>query len=198
MRIGEIKQIYSDFSRSYDKDVKKKMRYTAYLTLPELVTNHLNVTTARILDLGCGTGLSSLLFFKAGHQVTGIDGTRAMIKRAGRLPFQKLICQNLEKNLRVKDLSFDAAVMVGVMEYINNPAALFEQVRRKLKQGAVFGLTLPQRNSWYTESGLESYYKKDIEPVMSEAGLRIVECERRLGVAEYGRRAYYWNYVLKT
>jgi SAM-dependent methyltransferase len=197
MRIQEIKQIYSVFSSFYDKEIKRE-HYTAYLRLPELVINHLNSTTPKILDLGCGTGLSSLLFFKSGYQVTGIDGTRAMIERAGRLPFQKLICQDLEKNLRVKDLSFDAAVMIGIMEYINHPAALLKQVRRKLRRDGVFGLTIPQKSSWYRESGLRSYYKKEMEPVMIEEGYRIIECERIVGIEEGGRRTYYWNYVLKS
>ena len=197
MRIQEIIEIYNDFSGTYDADVKRKMRYTAYVTVPKLVLSHLNSTPARILDLGCGTGLSSLLFFKAGHQVTGIDGTHAMIDRARKLPFKKLISQNLEKPLRVKDVSFDAAVMVGVTEYIDDPAIVLEQVKRKLKPEGVFGLSFPRRSSWYTEYGLKSYYKKEVEPMMREAGFTIIECERGLGVAEYGRRVDYWIYVLK-
>jgi SAM-dependent methyltransferase len=197
MRIQEIVQIYNDFSGTYETDVKRKMRYTAYFKAPKLVIKHLNSTAARILDLGCGTGLSSLLFFKAGYQVTGIDGTRAMIERARKLPFQKLIAQNLEKPLRVKDLSFDAAVMVGVLEYIDNPAPILEQVKRKLRPEGIFGVTFPAKSSWYTESGLKSYYKKEVEPMVREAGFTIIECERILGVAEYGRQADYLIYVLK-
>lgn len=197
MRIQEIAQIYNDFSVTYDTDVKRKMRYTAYVTAPKLVIKHLDSAAARILDLGCGTGLSSLLFFKAGHQVTGIDGSRAMIERARKLPFKKLIAQNLEKPLRVKDQSFDAAVMVGVMEYIDGPAAVLAQVYRKLKPGGVFGLTFPRRSSWYTKFGLKSYYKKEVEPMMREAGFTIIECERALGIAEYGRQVHYLIYVLK-
>jgi SAM-dependent methyltransferase len=198
MRISEIKRIYNDFSISYDREVKRDMHYTAYLRLPELVISHLDSTAPEILDLGCGTGLSSLLFFKAGCRVTGVDGTRAMIERAGRLPFRKLICQNLEKELKVKDLSFDAAVMVGVMEYIEDPAALLARVRRKLRPGGVFGLTVPQRSSLYSEAGLRSYYKKEMEPAMAEAGYRIISCERIVGIEEDGRRTYFWNYVLKS
>lgn len=198
MRIREIKRIYSDFSISYDREVKRDLHYTAYLRLPELVINHLDSTAPEILDLGCGTGLSSLLFFKSGCRVTGIDGTRAMIERAGRLPFRKLICQDLEKSLRVKDLSFDAAVMIGVMEYIDDPAALLARVRGKLRRGGVFGLTVPQRSSLYSEAGLRSYYKKEIEPAMAGAGYRIMECERIIGIEEGVRRTYYWNYVLKS
>lgn len=198
MRIQEVKRIYSDFSVSYDREVKRDMHYTAYLRLPELVLGHLDSAAPEILDLGCGTGLSSLLFLKSGCRVTGVDGTRAMIERAGRLPFRRLICQDLGKGLRVRDMSFDAAVMVGVLEYIEDPAALLARVRRKLKPGGVFGLTVPQRSSLYGEAGLRSYYKKEMEPLMTGAGYRIVVCERIVGIEEGARRTYFWNYVLKS
>lgn len=198
MKIQEIKQIYSDFSSSYDREVKRDLHYTAYLKLPKLLISHLDSAAPEILDLGCGTGLSSLLFFKSGWRVTGIDGTRAMIERAGRLPYRKLICQDLEKSLRVKDMSFDAAVMIGVLEYINDPFALLARVRGKLRRGGVFGLTVPQRSSLYSEAGLRSYYKKEMEPAMMEEGYRIIECERIVGIEEGVRRTYYWNYVLKS
>lgn len=197
MRIDEVKDIYADFSKTYETDVKKIMSYTAYRRVPELILNHLSTARPGILDLGCGTGLSSSLFFKRGYEVTGIDASRSMLKQAGRLPYRKLICQDLEEELRVPDGSFDAVVMVGVMEYLNDPSVILKQAVKKLKRGGVFGLTVPQKSSWYSESGLHSYYKKEIEPVMLKAGLRIVACERILGVEEEGRRAYYRNYVLQ-
>ncbi|HEX8282305.1 MAG TPA: class I SAM-dependent methyltransferase [Pyrinomonadaceae bacterium] len=197
MRIQEIKRIYSDFSSYYDREVKRELHYTAYLRLPELVIGHLDSAAPEILDLGCGTGLSSLLFFKSGCRVTGVDATRAMLERAGRLPFRKLICQDLGKDLKVKDLSFDAAVMIGVMEYIDDPAALLARVRRKLRRGGVFGLTVPQRSSLYSEAGLKSYYRKEVEPAMAEAGYTIIGRERIVGIQEGVRRTYFWNYVLK-
>jgi predicted TPR repeat methyltransferase len=197
MRMDEIKRIYRGFSKSYEKDVKELMNYTAYIRVPKLVIGHLNTSKPKILDLGCGTGLSSLLFFKRGCEVTGIDGTRDMIERAKRLPYKMLICQNLEKRWRVRDQSFDAVVMIGVMEYINDPAALFKQVKKKLVDGGVFGLTVPQKNSWYSESGLRSYYRKEIEPIMSRRGFTIIEREKIVGVEDDDQRAYYRNYVLR-
>lgn len=196
MRLDETKRIYKNFSKTYDKDLKELMNYTAYLRVPRMVIEHLKTSNPQILDLGCGTGLSSLLFFEMGCEVTGIDGTRAMIERASRFPYKKLICQNLEKSWRVKDKSFDAVVMIGVMEYIDDPPALFKQVGKKLVGGGLFGLTVPQKSSWFSESGLRSYYSKEIEPVMSESGFTIIKREKILGVEENGRRAYYKNYLL--
>ena len=197
MKIKETIEIYDRFSKSYDTDVKK-MQYTAYIAVPQLVIKHLNSRTAKILDLGCGTGLGAIPFFKAGYQVTGIDASGPMLAQAAKLPFQKLVRQNLEKPLLVKDGSFDAAVMIGVLEYMDQAAPVLDQVRKKLRPEGIFGLTVPQKSSWYTASGLASYYKKDIEPLMSEAGFTIAERTRDVGVAEDGERAYYWLYVLRA
>ena len=197
MKIDEVRDIYREFSKTYEKEVKHDMNYTAYIRLPELIMKHLQRRTSRILDLGCGTGLSSPPFFKNGYEVTGIDGSRSMIERARKLPYKRLICQNLEKSLRVRDRSFDAVVMVGVMEYLDDPAAVIRQVKKKLVEAGVFGLTVPQKSAWYSESGLGSYFRKEIEPLMTRLGFIIVECEKVVGVEEDGRRAYYRHYVLR-
>lgn len=197
MTIDEIKEIYLEFSKTYEKDVKKSMNYTAYRRVPGLVMKHLHTKAPKILDLGCGTGLSSLPFFKNGFEVTGIDGSREMIERARKLPYKKLLCQNLEDSLPVKDKSFDAAVMVGVMDYLNDPTIILSEVKKKLVDNGLFGLTVPQKSAWYTESGLSSYYRKEIEPIIKGVGFTILECEKIVGVEEYGRRAYYRNYVVR-
>lgn len=197
MKIEDVKYIYEGFSKTYEHDVKKLMNYTAYIRVPEMVMAHFDGRKPKILDLGCGTGLSSLLFFKRGYDVIGIDGTRDMIERASRLPYKKLICQNLEKNWRVPDRSFDAAVMIGVMEYIDNPAIVLAQAHKKLVDGGLFGMTVPYKSRWFADSDLKSYYRKEIEPVMTGAGFDIVKYERIVGVEEEGERAYYMLYLLE-
>lgn len=197
MKIDEIREIYLEFSKTYETDVKRNMNYTAYRRIPELVMKHMRSDTPRILDLGCGTGLSSLPFFKNGFEVTGIDGSREMIERARKLPYRKLLCQNLEKSLRVRDSSFDAAVMVGVLDYLDDPAVILTEVKKKLADEGVFGFTVPQKSAWYSEYGLSSYYRKEIEPIIKCVGFTILECEKIVGVEDYGRRAYYRNYVVR-
>src|SRR5215204_7243627 len=96
MRLTTVNGIYSRLARTYDLELRDGMRYTAYLKVPQLVISALGRPPANILDLGCGTGLSSLLFFEKGYQVTGIDGTGAMIRRARKLPYKKVVQQDLE------------------------------------------------------------------------------------------------------
>jgi predicted TPR repeat methyltransferase len=197
MRLTTVSAIYSDLARTYDRELRDEMQYTAYLQVPQLVINALRRSSASILDLGCGTGLSSLLFFEKGYQVTGIDGTGAMVRRARMLPYRKVVQQDLESPWRVKDQSFDAVVMVGVMEYIIYPAALFRRVHSKLVDGGLFGLTVPQKSKWYTNSKLKSYRLSEIMPVIVKAGFDIEFSETALGFEDAGEKVLYWNCLLR-
>jgi SAM-dependent methyltransferase len=167
------------------------------MEVPRQIVDALGPIRANILDLGCGTGLSSLLFFEHGHDVIGIDGVGAMVRRARKLPYKKVIVQDLESQWRVKDSSFHAAVMLGVMEYIIYPARLLRQVHRKLLPGGVFGLTVPDKSDLYAQSGLKSYSADEILPMITDSGFEVVTSEKTLGYEDEGREVLYWNYLLR-
>jgi predicted TPR repeat methyltransferase len=82
MRLTTVNAIYSRLAKTYDRELRDDMEYTAYLKVPQLVINALGHNQANILDLGCGTGLSSLLFFEKGYDVTGIDRGSCRIRRS--------------------------------------------------------------------------------------------------------------------
>jgi predicted TPR repeat methyltransferase len=192
-----VNAIYSHLAKTYDRELRDDMQYTAYFKVPQLVIDELGHRQATILDLGCGTGLSSLLFFEKGYDVTGIDGSSAMIRRARKLPFKKIIQQDLESPWRVRDHSFNAVVMVGVIEYIIYPGVLFQQVHNKLVDGGVFGLTVPYKSKFYEDANLKSYYRKEITPVIRKAGFNIESSEKTLGFEDAGQKVAYWNYLLR-
>ncbi|MFG1932863.1 class I SAM-dependent DNA methyltransferase [Mycobacterium sp. NPDC048908] len=197
MRLTSVKAIYSHLAKTYDRELRDDMKYTAYVEVPRLIVGALGATRANVLDLGCGTGLSSLVFFEHGYDVTGIEGTSAMVRRARKLPYKKVIEQDLESPWRVKDRSFHAAVMLGVMEYIIYPARLLRQAHRKLLPGGVFGLTVPDKSELYAQSGLKSYSADEILPMITESGFEVVTSQRTLGYEDAGRDVLYWNYLLR-
>ena len=197
MRLSSVQQIYSHLAKTYDRDLRDIMGYTAHVDVPRQIIDALGGGQARILDLGCGTGLSSLLFFEQGYDVTGIDGVDAMVRRARKLPYKKVIQQDLESRWRVKDQSFDAAVMLGVMEYIIYPQVLLRRAHDKLVPGGLFGLTVPHKSKLYEQDGLKSYYAKEIRPVIVKSGFDIVISEKTLGYEDEGRKILYWNYLLR-
>jgi ubiquinone/menaquinone biosynthesis C-methylase UbiE len=100
-----------------------------------------------ILDIGCGIGGPSRYFAEAhGCRVTGIDLTEDFVRAAealarrvglaGRVAYR----QASALALPFEPASFDGAYMMHAGMNIQDKAALFEEVRRVLRRGAVFAI----------------------------------------------------------
>ena len=98
-----------------------------------------------ILDGGCGTGGHAILLANRGYEVTGIDGSEIMIKRAKeklggsnlRLDFQKMDLRELDLGTK-----FDACVcMFAVIDYVTQTEEVLkvlENIRRHLEKDSLF------------------------------------------------------------
>lgn len=84
-----------------------------------------------VLDMGCGTGLTSLMLNNKGFRVIGIDISSLAIKMTKdrqRVNLKYLACDVL--NLPFKDNQFDAVTNYLLIEHITDiNAALYEMVR---------------------------------------------------------------------
>lgn len=67
--------------------------YQAFLT-------HINIGE-KILDFGCSSGRDSKYFLEHGYQVTSIDGSEELCKKASQLTGQEVLCLNF------KDIKFE-------------------------------------------------------------------------------------------
>lgn len=85
---------------------------------PEFLTGK----SLRILDLGCGTGALAGALLELGHQVTGLDGSRNMVRIASRLNpsslanFQQanLLAPELDLSAFAPDLIVTSLVLHGL------------------------------------------------------------------------------------
>ena len=107
-----------------------------------LTKNH--ISDGLIVDLGCGSGLSTLEFIKAGYRVLGIDISEAMIALAkNRAPGAEFQVASLFKT----DIpSCNAVTAIGeCLNYLFDPDnndevlfQLFERIYQALEPGGVF------------------------------------------------------------
>jgi len=92
-----------------------------------------------VLDVGCGTGVISLILSEMGHNVTGIDLSEGMLKRAK----EKAYDQNLRAEFRLDDAenlsfeneSFDAVINRHLLWTLLNPERAVAKWKRVLKPG---------------------------------------------------------------
>jgi len=107
----------------------------------------------RILDAGCGTGIFTLDFLKAGAIVTGLDISHGMLLNAvtglKNLPF--FAVQGDMLKLPFKEAVFDKTVSITALEFIEDAQTAVNELFRITRPGGiVIVATLNSLSPWST------------------------------------------------
>ena len=100
-----------------------------------------------LLDIGIGTGLSSIPFHKAGLEIHGFDSSAAMLE----------VCESkgFAKQLVVHDLrdvpfpypprSFDHVISLGVLNFYGDLAPVLQEAARIIRPGGFVGFSVEEQ-----------------------------------------------------
>lgn len=144
---GGIAKIYDGEYRDFSSDVALYLRLLA----EERVRGPL-------LELGCGTGRVALPLVRAGHRVTGVDISQAMLARARRnrraLPpedamrlrfsLQDMTCFGFPRRFSAAIIAFSTLALVTEGE---GRARCLELVHRHLETGGLLLVDLPHQRA---------------------------------------------------
>ena len=126
-------------SRDYDADAARWYR------APDIMVARLRPwlsSGARILDVGCGTGLSGQGLIRAGHQVSGIDLSAAMAEKARIRGYQEVRVG--DATVSEWTLPFECVLCVGLIGDWIPAAKLLPAISKALLPGGILALTVPQ------------------------------------------------------
>ena len=74
-----IHSLYAEWAESYEAEITEN-GYATPARMAALLAKHFSGTTPKILDFGCGTGLSGVAFHNAGFpNITGADPSKEML-----------------------------------------------------------------------------------------------------------------------
>ncbi len=111
---------YAGISQGYEELHKDEQLGKLKIVLERLPYNK----TDKVLDVGCGTGLSSLLF---NCQKFGVDPTFELLEQAKpRLP----VVQGIAENLPFKDNSFEIVVCLTALHNFTDPIRGLLEMKR--------------------------------------------------------------------
>ncbi|MEW5947679.1 MAG: class I SAM-dependent methyltransferase [bacterium] len=96
---------------------------------------------AKLLDLGCGVGWTSVFFARSGYEVTGVDIAENKLCLANKIAARenpgKLCFITGDYEMLEFDCEFDCAVFFDSLHHAENEQAAVESVFRALKPGGV-------------------------------------------------------------
>jgi 2-polyprenyl-3-methyl-5-hydroxy-6-metoxy-1,4-benzoquinol methylase len=101
----------------------------------------------KALDVGCAIGVFTNLLHRKGYEVLGIDTNKELVTFAkNRYPHCKFKLMNA-LHLDLSPSSFDFVLALELIEHLNNPHKLLENIYQVLKKDGVVLLSTPNRLS---------------------------------------------------
>jgi len=89
---------------------------------------------ASLLEIGCGTGWFGRELARRGMRVTGLDPSAAMLRVAhARFP----VVRGDAARLPFPERAFDAALLVGVLDFVPDPSIVLREARRVVRHSVV-------------------------------------------------------------
>lgn len=138
-QINESWTVRSDNYNSYVEEEFGTDRPEKWLEIIE--ANAPSDRPLRILDAGCGPGFFSILLSRAGHRVTGVDGSAGMLaharENAARFGVSPVLMQGDFGALPFPDDTFDLVVSRNVTHIIREHLRVYGEWLRVLKPGGV-------------------------------------------------------------
>ena len=159
---NRLTEVYRDWAKKYDYDNDHVLGTVSQPKSVNLLSTRLKDKTAKIIDVGCGTGLvGENLKAKDFIYFDGIDISEDMLSIAKYRGYRDLFLGSLNKQLPLLDNAYDAAMCVGVFTHGHVSSEGFYELCRIVKPGGYVCFTI-------NEGVFEKYgFKKMIEEFQS-------------------------------
>ncbi|NQY61399.1 class I SAM-dependent methyltransferase [Cognatishimia sp.] len=132
---SDVEEFYDDWASTYDAEVTDN----GYLTpsrCADALWQFLPNPETRILDVGCGTGLSGEALAKVGYtNIDGIDPSAEMLAIAKRKGVYKTAIHMQGEEMEIEPGSYEAIACIGVIGVGAAPVTLLDTVMNLLPSG---------------------------------------------------------------
>jgi predicted TPR repeat methyltransferase len=138
-----ISSVYDQHSEHYDQHMVGTLKYQIPEFLFDAIMRFIPSCNLDILDLGCGTGLLGARVHPLAGTLIGVDISSKMLEIARqREIYDNLVCGELIEVLQTQTQEFDLMVAADVLVYFGDLSRVFHEVRRRLRDGGLFGFSV--------------------------------------------------------
>ena len=140
---NRLTKVYKDWAKKYDYDNDYVLGTVSQSKSVNLLSTRLKNKAAKIIDVGCGTGLvGEKLKAKDFIYFDGIDISKDMLSIAKSRGYRNLFLGSLNKKLPLLDNAYDTAMCVGVFTHGHVSSDGFNELCRIVKSGGYVCFTI--------------------------------------------------------
>lgn len=186
-----IQHIYKGFARTYEERMLKDLEYKGPARMEEALTAVIGEPKSlRVLDLGCGSGLSGLTFKRYAAHLTGVDLSPEMIELArARNIYDALAVAEIVAWLNGCEDPFDLIVSCDCLIYFGDLREIACAAARKLPPGGVFAFSMELGTHYpfhLADTGRYTHHPDHVRDAAQAAGLDVVRLDQAFLRMEYG------------
>ncbi len=140
----QARALYRDWAETYDIHLENGLGYIAPAQIAAMLDEALEDRAARILDVGCGTGLVGERLKALGfNSIDGLDFSPQMLAAAvDKDIYHELLESDLEGTLGIADAVYDAGISCGTFTHGHVGPGALNEIFRVLRSGAMFACTI--------------------------------------------------------
>ena len=185
-KASQLKQIYADWAATYDQDNDDTLGTVSQPATVEMFARHCADPNAKIIDVGCGTGLVGQHLESAGYRnFDGTDPSLEMLEQAKARDYRNLFLLESDQPLPVADQSYDATLCVGVFTHGHLGSEGIDELIRVTKHNGLICFTV---NEGVWESG---EFEQAINTHTQQGRWKILEMQRRDYMVKEQVQAWY-------
>lgn len=179
-----------------DKDVMSTIYQLRREVVLDMVDRLALPKDARILEVGCGAGLTSVELARRGYTVDAIDSVEEMLAAARRHAEEANLTEHVRTNigdvydLQFADNTYDLVIAMGVIPWLHSPHEAMREMRRVAKEHG--RLIVTADNKWRLNHLLDPR----LTPLLNPAKKAIKSLVRFLGPGtpiHRGARVYMYS-----
>ena len=136
-----VKNLFDDYAERFDDSLVKQLQYKLPFLIKELILklDPPRNKFERVIDLGCGTGLTGKELRDISNNLTGIDISSNMVNKARKLDvYDCLIEGDVVDILSSSKEKYDLFIALDVFIYVGELTKIFNTVRQCCNKNALF------------------------------------------------------------
>ena len=179
-----VTNLFDQYANQFDADLINRLEYTIPSRLRTLLSNYISDSTRfpRVMDLGCGTGISGQAFHDLADYLAGIDISKKMLEKArSKEIYDDLLAGDICEQLEQFPEACDLFIATDVFIYIGNLAPIFRAVSSKATPGAyyVFSIESEQEKDFILRStGRYAHSGEYIKKVAADNNFTVIAQEK--------------------